>query len=102
MVRGLRIAEALNLTRKEAPVTTDALVIKGKGNKERMVPILPVIAEAMADYLTACPFGLAPDDPLFVGVRGKKLSAGVFQKTVRHVRQSLGLPENGNATCIPP
>ncbi len=90
---GLRISEALDLKVKERP-KFDSIVIKGKGNKERMVPILPVIKEAIEDYLKACPLGLTDNDPLFVGVRGKKLQPAIFQKKIQEVRRALGLPES--------
>jgi integrase/recombinase XerC len=89
---GLRISEALELNRNEAP-SGEAMVITGKGNKQRVVPLLAVVVEAVEAYIDACPFALSPDDPLFVGVRGKRLNPGVFQKQVRNLRHLLGLPE---------
>jgi integrase/recombinase XerC len=89
---GLRIGEALALTRAQAP-KGDALVVRGKGGKERVVPVLPVVAHAIADYLSACPMPLPADGPLFVGVRGRPLNAGVAQRQMRRLRMLLGLPE---------
>jgi len=96
---GLRIGEALGLDRRQAP-RGEAMVIRGKGNKERLVPILPVVAEAVDDYLAACPFSLEPDDPLFVGVRGKRLQPGVVQKQVRRLRARLDLPETATPHAL--
>jgi len=90
---GLRISEALELNRHEAPKGA-SMVITGKGDKQRIVPLLPVVVEAVEHYIDACPFGLDPDGPLFIGIRGKRLNAGVFQKQVRHLRRHLGLPES--------
>ena len=70
---GLRISEALGLKRNEAPDDGDALRIRGKGGKERVVPVLPVVAEAIADYLRQCPYIGAPTGPLFIGARGGPL-----------------------------
>lgn len=68
---GLRISEALGLTRRDAPLPgVDQVTVLGKGGKQRMVPILPVVAQAVADYLAACPLPLPPEGPLFVGARG--------------------------------
>jgi integrase/recombinase XerC len=92
---GLRISEALALNRGEAPDGAP-LRIMGKGNKERLVPVLPVVAEAIEAYLALCPFALGATDPLFIGVRGKRLNAGVVQKRMREVRLRLGLA--GTAT----
>ena len=108
---GLRIGEALALNRGQAPAGLSAeaasgtkaggtMVITGKGNKQRMVPVLPVVARAMDDYLAACPYPLGDDDPLFVGVRGKRLNAGVVQRQVRRLRALLGLPETATPHAL--
>jgi len=89
---GLRISEALGLTHGAMPA--DSLVITGKGNKQRVVPVLPVVKEAIEDYLKACPFTFEADSPLFLGKRGKKLDAAIFQRELRLLRVSLGLPES--------
>jgi integrase/recombinase XerC len=90
---GLRISEALNLTRGAAPLS-DALTITGKGNKQRLVPVLPGVANAVDAYLAACPYTLSASDPLFVGVKGKQLQPAIFQKQLAHLRISLGLPQH--------
>ena len=71
----------------------DTLRILGKGRKERIVPVLPVAREAVDAYLALCPYALGRDDPLFVGVRGKRLGQTQLQATVRHLRRRLGLPD---------
>ena len=92
---GLRISEALGLDRGEAPEPGQgSLRVRGKGGKERLVPLLPVVCEAIAAYLEACPTPLDPRDPLFVGVRGRRLNPGVVQATVRRLRRALNLPES--------
>lgn len=96
---GLRISEALGLDRCDAPAGT-TLRITGKGGKERVVPLLPVVVEAIADYLDACPHGLQPDDPLFVGVRGRRLHPGQVQAKVRELRRVLGLPETATPHAL--
>lgn len=96
---GLRIGEALSLSRGEAP-RGDSLVVAGKGGKQRLVPILPVVREAIEDYLASCPFGLPADAPLFVGVRGKRLNPGVVQRQMRRLRAFLGLPETATPHAL--
>lgn len=96
---GLRLGEALSLRQKDAP-TGNALVVTGKGRKQRVVPILPVVAEAIAAYRSACPFALGPQAPLFVGVRGGALNPGVVQRQVRHLRDRLGLPEGATPHAL--
>ncbi len=68
---GLRISEALSLARRDAPKPGGSLRIRGKGNKTRMVPVLPVVAEAIEDYIKALPIACEPEGPLFLGARGQ-------------------------------
>ena len=89
---GLRISEALSLQYKDIP-TGDTISIIGKGNKQRMVPVLPVVKVAIADYVNECPFPFTPDSPLFFGKRGKKLDPAIFQLQIRKLRVALHLPE---------
>ncbi len=92
---GLRIGEALALNRDDARTIKSggALMITGKGDKQRVVPVLDIVAQAMDEYLMACPYDLGENGPLFIGARGKRLNPGVFQKQVRTLRLHLGLPE---------
>ena len=96
---GLRISEALSLTRQEAP-TGEVLLVTGKGGKQRMVPVLPVVREAMEAYIAACPYDLAPDGPLIRGVRGSRLNPAVAQRTMRAVRGWLGLPDTATPHAL--
>lgn len=88
---GLRIGEALSLTRGEAPLKPGAITIIGKGNKARMVPILPAVADAVGDYLAACPYELKRESPLFVAARGKALGPRHVQAEMAKLRLMLGL-----------
>lgn len=96
---GLRISEALNLNRDAAP-GGDIMIIKGKRNRERMVPVLPVVREAVQAYLDACPVHLPPDGPLFIGEKGKRLNPGIVQKQMRLVREALGLPSSATPHAL--
>ncbi len=95
---GLRIAEALELDRGDVP-SGDAMRITGKGGKERIVPVLPVVRETLAAYLAACPFDRA-DGPLFLGARGGRLNPGVVQRQMRRLRGVLGLPETATPHAL--
>lgn len=98
---GLRISEALGLDRAAAPAPGQAsLRVRGKGGKERLVPLLPAVIEAIAAYLEACPHTLGPNGPLFVGVRGRRLNPGVVQATMRRLRGRLGLPESATPHAL--
>jgi integrase/recombinase XerC len=97
---GLRIAEALSLKRKEAPGTGDTLTVTGKGNKTRMVPVLPQVAKLIADYIAVCPHDLPAEGPLFVGARGGALSPRVVQLAMARLRSALGLPDSATPHAL--
>ena len=91
---GLRVSEALQLDVKSLPPTQDrALRILGKGNKERQVPLLPIIRQTLDDYIRAAPFSFAPEDPVFRGIRGGRLSVRQTQMMVAGLRRTLGLAD---------
>lgn len=89
---GLRISEALSLNRGDID-HNDFLKIKGKGNKERLVPLLPVVVEKIDAYLAACPYDIKNGEPLFLGARGERLSPRIVQRTLEKIRAYLGLPD---------
>ena len=97
---GLRIGEALGLTKGtvEGLLASgrDTLDITGKGNKERLVPLLPQALEALAAYRDACPLmaALGPKEAFFLGARGGPLDPAIVQKRVREIRHALGLPDS--------
>lgn len=88
---GLRISEALGLNVREWG--SETLVITGKGNKQRIVPVLPLVHSAVTAYLKERP-DADPDSPLFVGARGERLNPGVVQRQIRKLRRVLGLSES--------
>lgn len=96
---GLRLGEALGMARRDVP-EGDTMVITGKGRKQRMVPVLPVVREAIADYLGQCPHALAAGGPLFVGARGARLNPGVVQRQMRRLRLLLGLPDTATPHAL--
>lgn len=88
---GLRISEALSLNKKEFLTSRDCLNILGKGGKYRTVPIIPIVREAIDDYLDACEFKMS--EALFVNNKGERLSASALQKLIRKIRNTLNLSE---------
>ena len=95
---GLRIAEALSINAKDAPAPDrEVLRITGKGGKERLVPVLPVVRDAVARYLQLCPYPLEPDEPMFRGAKGRPLSPRLIQLAMERLRATLDLP----ATATP-
>ncbi|MEI7670357.1 MAG: tyrosine recombinase XerC [Pseudomonadota bacterium] len=91
---GLRISEALAIKRKDLVKNPESIIIKGKGGKERFVPILPQICAGVANYLKECPYQIASDDFLFLGARGMPLRPEIFQREIRNLRNLLNLPDS--------
>ncbi len=89
---GLRIAEALSLNVNDISLQSDAFIIRGKGNKERLVPLLPIVKRSLNSYLKVSAV-CDSVQPLFVGSRGERLNPGVVQRNVRAIRRYLNLPE---------
>ncbi len=98
---GLRISEALSLTPRSAPLDgRDVMHIKGKGGKERLVPALAIVSEAIAKYVRLCPFPLAADGPLFLGARGGPLSPRLIQLAMERMRRELNLPDTATPHAL--
>ena len=96
---GMRIAEALALTGGALPLG-ETIVVTGKGNKQRVVPLLPLVREAVTDYLAKSPWPSAKADPLFRGAKGGPLAQGVVQKAVARARGALGLPPSATPHAL--
>jgi integrase/recombinase XerC len=99
---GLRISEALGLTRGEfpAPGAGDTVTVLGKGNKARMVPVLTQVQQLVASYLALCPYTLGADAPLFVGARGGPLSPRIVQLVMERLRGALNLPDTATPHAL--
>jgi integrase/recombinase XerC len=98
---GLRIAEALGITRADAPIgARDVLVVLGKGRKTRHAPVIEPVRKGIEAYLDLCPYRLAPDGPLFVGARGGPRRARLIQLRIARLRGALGLPANATPHAL--
>ena len=99
---GLRAGEALTLARRDAPLPAGppSLRVRGKGGKERDVPVLPVVREAVAAYIRLCPHPLAPEAPLFRGARGGALNDRLLRLALARARAALGLPEHASPHAL--
>jgi integrase/recombinase XerC len=99
---GLRISEALGLTREAvpAPGKGDSIIVRGKGNKARMVPVLPQVLKLIADYMALCPYDLPDEGPIFIGARGGPLSPRIVQLTMARLRGALGLAETATPHAL--
>jgi len=96
---GLRIDEALSLNIGDMP-RDGFLRVLGKGRKERRIPVIAIVEQALQHYLSIRPYAMTPDAPLFIGQQGKRLSQGVAQKSMREIRKTLGLPENATPHAL--
>jgi len=96
---GLRIAEALSLTGRDAALG-ETLQVTGKGGKQRVVPILPITRDAVAAYASACPYPLPANEPLFRGAKGGALSQGMVQRAMARARRALGLPDTATPHAL--
>ena len=96
---GLRIAEALALTGSALPLGP-TLVVTGKRNKTRVVPLLPVVREAIELYAQACPWPQAAAAPLFRGVRGGPLAPELIRRAMAQARVGLGLPASATPHAL--
>ncbi|PDT89539.1 recombinase XerC [Bradyrhizobium sp. Y36] len=99
---GLRISEALGLKRREVPKPGegDVLVVTGKGNKTRMVPVLQNVLELVQEYVAMCPYPLPAEGPIFVGARGGPLSPRIIQLAMERLRGALGLPDSATPHAL--
>jgi integrase/recombinase XerC len=96
---GLRISEALSLKRSDAPLG-ETIIILGKGRKERMVPVLPLLRAAVDVYARQIPFAPSPGGPLFVSRRGRAMSAREAQSLMQRLRGRLGLSERATPHAL--
>jgi integrase/recombinase XerC len=99
---GLRISEALGLKRRDVPLpgAGDTLIVNGKGNKTRMVPVLQNVLALIQDYAAMCPYPLSAAGPMFVGARGGPLSPRIIQLTMERLRGALGLPDSATPHAL--
>ncbi|UGX85856.1 tyrosine recombinase XerC [Phyllobacterium meliloti] len=98
---GLRISEALNLdgTALLDP-SARSIPITGKGNKTRMVPLLPIVHRAVEEYRKLCPYELEAGKPLFRGARGGELHPAIIQRDMQKMRGALGLPDTATPHAL--
>ncbi len=87
---GLRIGEAMGLTGSILPMG-ETVIVTGKRDKTRMVPLLPQVRDAIQVYLTLCPYDCDKTEPLFRGARGGPLNPAIIRRSVRAARARLGL-----------
>ncbi|MGK6313254.1 tyrosine recombinase XerC [Neorhizobium sp. DT-125] len=97
---GLRISEALGLRPADLTPGATTLRITGKGGKTRIVPLLPIVFDAVASYNKLCPYHLEADKPLFRGARGGPLQPAIIQREMQKLRSAFGLPETATPHAL--
>ena len=97
---GLRISGALGLKPKDVAGGRDHLTVIGKGNKARMVPLLPQVARLIAGYVALCPYDHPADGPLFVGEKGGPLSPRIIQLVMERLRGALNLADTATPHAL--
>jgi integrase/recombinase XerC len=99
---GLRISEALGLKRREVPEPGqgDVLVVRGKGGKMRMVPVLQNVLVLIAEYVAICPYDLPADTSIFVGAKGGPLGPRIVQLAMARLRGALGLSDSATPHAL--
>ena len=96
---GLRISEALSITKKHL-IDKNSLNIMGKGNKERLIPVLDIVSKSIDNYLKELPHKISDDDLIFLGDRGAPLKASGFQRDLKQARINLGLPQTATPHAL--
>lgn len=100
---GLRISEALSLNVGDLPPhgsPEGTLTITGKGNKQRIVPLLLQVEQMINNMLKYDPFSIGKDEPLFKGARGARLTARVVQLRMAEIRRYLHLPDSATPHAL--
>ena len=97
---GLRISEALGLRPTDLTPESTTLRVTGKGGKTRIVPLLPIVFEAVVTYRKLCPYHLAADEPLFRGARGGPLQPAIIQREMQKLRSAFGLQETATPHAL--
>ncbi len=91
---GLRISETLSISTNNIIDDFKFIKVKGKGNKERIIPLIKIVADSIIDYIKICPFPVTLSNSIFVGSRGGKQNPGTLQRTIRKIRITLELSES--------
>lgn len=84
---GLRQSEVSSLRRKDVSFSPPRLLVHGKGDKERFVPLGNVSAHFLQQYWASCPF--PPGDYVFLSDSGEKLTKNAIRLFVTRLAKRL-------------
>ena len=91
---GLRLSELVAVDREDFQGNYDSLKVRGKGDKERIVPILPLVREKIIAYLEAIKrqnICISPEKALFLTKEGKRISRSTVYRVVKAQLQAGGV-----------
>ena len=82
---GLRLSELVGLNRGDLDRRAALVRVRGKGRRERIVPVGDVALAALDRYLAAAgrSSGARGDEPMFLNPRGERLSGRTVQRVVK-------------------
>lgn len=83
---GLRQSEVCNLEIARVSFRENRMVVYGKGNKERTVPLGHLASEYMKKYLSLCPFS---SEKVFVNRYGKPLTCNAVKLLISKISNEL-------------
>lgn len=95
---GLRVSEALSLNIHDFSEEKSSLIVLGKGNKKRLVPLTKISIESIKKWLKHyslfCPQEMEESysKPLFIGVRGARLNRREVLRIIESLQKQIGTP----------
>ena len=90
---GLRVSELLSINNQQ--IKDNYIIISGKGNKERIVPLLPEIKQKITEWIKWKNQNFNHNnDALFISRIGKRLGPRYVQKLIEKLRHQLDLDKN--------
>jgi len=91
---GLRRSEAAAITSEDLDLDHGQLLVRGKGAKQRVVPLTPLVVEAIREYLPCRPE--TQSNHLFVSrVGGRPIAGRVINRMLKRVLEDAGMDEQG-------
>jgi len=89
---GMRLSEVIHLHASQ--IHDDHILVHGKGNKERLVPVSPYLAKALMQYQSVRVSYFSDklhESPLFLSYRGKTLTQEAVTKVLKEAARAVGV-----------
>jgi len=95
---GLRVSELCDLKLSQTRFSEEFILVRGKGNKERLVPIskraIDEIQQYISEFRVALPIQLGHEDYLFLNRRGKRLTRVMIFTIIKELATIAGIRKN--------